>query len=133
MADLFSDAWMKRFQEEWNNEADLSDALAKIHFNSLIAYGFEGEAQPRGVLTIEEGKAVAAAAYAGETVNWDLRASPESWQKWIDKGLGAMGLTMAYTSRKLKFEIGDYMAMVKDPRMAGPFVKSFTVMGKVKA
>jgi hypothetical protein len=43
-----------------------------------------------------------------------------------------MGLGMAYTTGKLKFKIGDYMAMVKDPRMAGPFIKSFTVMGQVK-
>ncbi len=42
-----------------------------------------------------------------------------------------MGLGMAYTGRKLKFEMGDYSAMVKDPRMAGPFIKSFAAMGRV--
>jgi hypothetical protein len=40
-----------------------------------------------------------------------------------------MGLGMAYTSRKLKFNVGDYTAMIKDPRMAGPFIRSFAVMG----
>jgi hypothetical protein len=50
----------------------------------------------------------------------------------MEKGIGMMGLGMAYTARKLKFQVGDYMAMVKDPRMAGPFVKSFSVMGRVK-
>jgi hypothetical protein len=38
---------------------------------------------------------------------------------------------MAATTGKLKFRKGDYGAMVKDPRMAGPFVKSFSVMGRV--
>ncbi|MEO5377256.1 MAG: SCP-2 sterol transfer family protein [Magnetococcus sp. DMHC-6] len=131
MADLFSDEWMKKFQEEWNNEPDLADALAKIGFTSTIAYGFEDEDEPRGVLTVENGHAVAAGSYSGQQLNWDLRASPENWDKWISKGIGMMGLGIAYTSRKLKFQVGDYGAMVKDPRMAGPFIKSFSVMGQV--
>ena len=131
MADLFSDAWMKRFAEEWNKEPKLAGELAKINFDSNIAYGFEGEDQPRGVLQIVGGKAVAAGAYTGQTLNWDLRASSDHWEKWIEKGLGMMALGMAYTTRKLKFQVGDYMAMIKDPRMAGPFIESFSVMGRV--
>jgi hypothetical protein len=42
-----------------------------------------------------------------------------------------MGLGMAYTTGKLKFVVGDYGAMIKNPAMAGPFIKSFTAMGKV--
>lgn len=132
MAELFSDAWMKSFMEEWNKEPELGDALAQINFTSTIAYGFDGEDKPRGVLIIENGKAVAGEAFNGQTINWDLRASQDNWEKWMEKGIGMMGLGMAYTSRKLKFPVGDYMAMIKDPRMAGPFVKSFTVMGQVK-
>lgn len=132
MADMFSAEWMSKFMDEWNKEPELGDALAQINFNSVIAYGFEGEDKPRGVLTVEQGKAVKGETYTGQTLNWDLRASRENWQKWMDKGIGMMGLGMAYTARKLKFQTGDYMAMVKDPRMAGPFVKSFSVMGRVK-
>jgi hypothetical protein len=130
MADLFSDEWMKSFMEQWNAEPDLSDALAEIGFNTVLGYGFDGEEQPRGVLTVENGKAVAAGSYAGEELNWDLRAAEAQWQKWMSKPPGMMGLGMAYTSRKLKFNLGDYTAMVKDPRMAGPFIKSFSVMGR---
>lgn len=131
MADLFSAEWMESFMEQWNNEPDLSDALAKIEFGSVIAYGFDGEDNPRGILVVENGKAVSAGAYSGETLNWDLRASEANWAKWAAKGIGMMGLGMAYTSRKLKFKVGDYGAMIKDPRMAKPFIKSFTVMGRV--
>lgn len=131
MADLFSEEWMKRFMEEWNNEPDLSDALAKIDFKSTIAYGIDGEAQPRGVLIVEGGKATGAEAYANQELSWDIRATEDNWGKWMKKPPGMMGLGMAYTSRKLKFEVGDYGAMVKDPRMAGPFIKSFAVMGRV--
>ena len=130
MADLFSDEWMKSFMNQWNAEPELSDALAKINFNSVIGYGFDGEDAPRGVLVVENGKATDAGAYAGQSLNWDLRATPDNWAKWMDKPPGMMGLGMAYTSRKLKFKLGDYSAMVKDPRMAGPFIKSFAVMGR---
>ena len=41
-----------------------------------------------------------------------------------------MGLGTAFATGKIKFKIGDYSAMVKDPRMAGPFIKSFSVMGR---
>ncbi len=131
MAELFSADWMKRFGEEWNKEPDLVDPLGKIQFTSTIAYGFEGEAAPRGVLVVEQGRVVRSGAYNNEPLNWDLRASQESWEKWIAKGIGMMGLGMAYTTRKLKFEVGDYGAMVSDPRMAGPFIKTFSVMGRV--
>ncbi len=130
MAELFSDEWMKSYMEAWNSEPELSDALAKIAFNSTIAYGFDGEASPRGVLVVENGKAVSAGKYNNETLDWDLRASQASWDKWMKKGIGMMALGIAYTSRKLKFVQGDYMGMIKDLRMAGPFIKSFTVMGR---
>lgn len=130
MAELFSDEWMKQYMMAWNREPELSESLAKINFNSVIGYGFDGEPNPRGVLTVQNGKAASAGAYAGETLNWDLRASEESWRKWLQKPPGIAGLGMAYTTRKLKFNKGDYGAMIKDPRMAGPFIKSFEVMGK---
>jgi len=132
MSELFSEVWMQTYMQEWNNEPDLSEALAKINFHSVIAYGFAGLEQPTGILVVETGKVTQAGNYNGETLNWDLRATPENWQKWIEGGLGMAGLGMAYMGGKLKFKVGDYSAMIKDPRMAGPFVKSFTVMGRVK-
>ncbi|HHZ87492.1 MAG TPA: SCP-2 sterol transfer family protein [Chromatiaceae bacterium] len=131
MADLFSDEYMKGYLEQWNAEPGLSAALAKINFCSVIAYGFDGEDTPRGVLTVENGIATSAGIYNGETLSWDIRASFDNWNKWMAKPPGMMGLGMAYTSRKMKFKVGDYGAMIKDPRMAGPFIKSFAVMGRV--
>jgi len=130
MADLFSEEWMKSYMEQWNAEPELADALAQIGFSSVIGYGFDGDAQPLGVLSVENGKAVDAGAYNGQTLNWDIRASQDQWQKWMGKPPGMMGLGMAFTSRKMKFMVGDYGAMIKDPRMAGPFIKSFSVMAR---
>ena len=132
MADLFSDEWMKSFMDAWNKEPELSDALAKIDFDSVIGYGFQGDDGPTGVITVEKGKVTAAGAYNGEILSWDIRAKPENWEKWLNKGVGMAGLGMAYTTGKMKFIVGDYMAMVKDPRMAGPFITSFSVMGTVQ-
>ena len=130
MAELFSAEWMNSFMEQWNAESELSDALAEIGFASTIGYGFPDDEQPLGVLVVENGKAVAAGAYEGQELNWDLRAKPEQWQKWMEKPPGMMGLGTAFASGKIKFKIGDYSAMVKDPRMAGPFIRSFSVMGR---
>ena len=130
MADMFSDEWMKSFMDVWNTEPDLADALAQIGFNSTIGYGFVGDDAPTGVIVVENGKVTNAGAYNGETLSWDLRASADNWNKWVSKGVGMAGLGMAYTTGKLKFAIGDYASMLKDPRMAGPFIKSFTAMGK---
>lgn len=133
MADIFTADWMVGFANAWNNESELAGALEKIGFNSNIGYGFDGDENPRGVLVIENGHAVSGAAYDGQELSWDLRATPEVWQKWMTKPPGMMALGIAYTSRKLKFNLGDYAAMVKDPRMAGPFIKSFAIMGQIDA
>ncbi len=131
MSELFSEEFMQGFMQAWNDEPELSGALAEIGFNSVIGYGFPDDEQPRGVLTIENGKAVSGGAYSGETLNWDLRAKEEQWKKWMKKPPGMAGLGMAFTTGKIKFKVGDYAAMLKDPRMAGPFIKSFSVMGRV--
>lgn len=122
---------MQKFKDAWNGEPELSDELAKINFTSNIGYGIEGEDHPRGVLTIENGKASAGGPFTGQTLNWDIRAAQKDWEAWMKKPPGLMGLGMAYTSRKMRFKVGDYAAMIKDPRMAGPFIKSFVVMGRV--
>lgn len=131
MAELFSDDWMKSFKEKWNAEPELSDALAQINFNSLISYGLLDEDAPRGYIDVKEGFVDAAGEFEGQDMNWDVRASKETWLSWMEKPPGMMKLGMAFTSGKMQFKVGDYTAMVKDPRMAGPFIRSFTVMGTV--
>lgn len=131
MADLFSEEWMKGFEKEWNAEPELADALAKIDFNSVIGYGFQDDDEPTGVIVVENGKVTYAGKPNGSELSWDLRCSKEQWESWLQKPPGMMKLGLAYTSGKLKFVVGDYGAMVKDPRMAAPFIKSFSLMAKV--
>ena len=133
MAELFSDAWMKELMGAWNGEPEVKDKLAEIGFSSVITCGFKDEEQPRGVFVVENGECVSAGSYNGESPNWDMRADRKDWMKWVEKGLGMTGMGMAFTTGKLKFLSGDFKAMIKDPRMAGPFVKSFGLMQKIGA
>lgn len=130
---LFSDAWMKQLKDAWNNEPEVKDALAAIGFNSVIACGFKDEDKPKGVFVVEKGVCIRAGSYDGENVDWDMRAGHADWMKWVENGVGMAGLGIAFTTGKLKFPKGDFGAMIKDPRMAGPFVKSFGLMQRIGA
>ncbi len=129
---LFSADWMRAFAAAWNSEPALKGELERIGFTSNIAYGLMGEDEPRGVLVVADGAAVGGGSFDGQPLDWDLRAAETTWRDWLARPPGMLVLGAAYTSGKLKILAGDYAAMVKDPRMAGPFVKSFQVMGRVK-
>ncbi|HYN79837.1 MAG TPA: SCP-2 sterol transfer family protein [Lamprocystis sp. (in: g-proteobacteria)] len=130
MAQLFSADWMNELKDAWNDEPEVSDKLAEIGFDSVIYCGFKNEDQPRGVFIVEKGVCVRAGAWA-ETdpgASWDMRADLKDWLKWVENGIGMAGMGIAFATGKLKFKVGDYKAMIKDPRMANPFVKSFGLM-----
>ncbi len=131
MAELFSDKWMNNFIAQWNADDELVASLQEIEFGSNIGYGIEDEDDPRVVLTIENGQATTAAIYTGQPLNWDIRCSEEQWKKWISEPPGIMALGLAFTSGKMKFKVGDYESVLNNPRMAGPFIRHFAVMGRV--
>ena len=85
------------------------------------------------MFVVENGDCVRAGTWNGEEANWDMRADRKDWMKWVEKPLGMTGMGMAFTTGKLKFLKGDFKAMIKDPRMAGPFVKSFSLMNRIGA
>ena len=128
--DMFSAPWLARFGEMWNAEPELSGALGRIGFDATIGYGFKGDNDPRGVLIVKDGMVVAARLYSGELLDWDLRADADTWQSWLTQPPGMVSLGMAYTTSRLQFVVGDYAAIIKDPRMAVPFMKSFSVMAR---
>ncbi|SFV71326.1 hypothetical protein MNB_SV-13-79 [hydrothermal vent metagenome] len=128
MAQLFTDEWINALKDAWNANPEVSDALAKIDFDSVITCGFKGEDKPLCVFIVEKGVAVSAGLYNGEEADWDMRAAQKDWDKWTTKPLGMASMGMAFTTGKLKFIKGDFKAMIKNPSMAGPFVKSFALM-----
>lgn len=132
MPDLFSQEWSDKYKDIWNSGEGIAAELGEIGFDSVVAFGIEGEDEPRCVLTVSNGRVVKAGTHNGELINWDLRATDEYWAHLLEKPPGLMKLGLAYTSRKLRFNKGDYAAMVKDPKLSMAFVKSFGLMSNIQ-
>jgi putative sterol carrier protein len=133
MAAIFSADWMNQLKDAWNAEPEVREKLAEIGFNSVIYCGFKDEENPRGLFVVENGVCVRAGDWVDSDppANWDMRADLKDWLKWVENGIGMMGRGTAFATGKLKFKVGDYKAMLKDPRMANPFVKSFGLMQQI--
>lgn len=131
MPELFSDEWAQAYKDAWNTDEEITSTLERAGFNSVVAFGFQDEEDPNFVMTIERGKVVSTEKKPHGDINWDIRASKDNWLSLISKPPGLMKLGMAYTSRKMRFKKGDYATMIKDPSLAGAFVKSFGLMAKV--
>lgn len=131
MSELFSEDWGKAYMEAWNNDGEITSTLRQADFSSVVAFGFQEEEEPRFVMRIENGLIQSLDKQPADTIKWDIRASKENWLSLIAKPPGLMKLGMAYTSRKMRFNKGDYATMIKDPNLAGAFVKSFGLMSKV--
>ncbi len=131
MADLFSNEWARAYMDIWNSDTDITSMLRNAGFSSVVAFGYQDEAAPRFVMTIENGSVVSVDVKPDDEIKWDLRAGQDFWTGLISRPPGLMKLGIAYTSRKLRFNKGDYATMVKDPGLAGAFVKCFALMGKV--
>ena len=131
MPEMFSDEWAQAYMDVWNSDAEITDMLGKAGFSSIVAFGLQDEDNPRFVMTIDNGKIVSVDKNPAGEIKWDLRANQDFWLTLLTKPPGLMKLGMAYTSRKLRFKVGDYATMIKDPSLAGAFVKCFALMGKV--
>ncbi len=132
MPEMFSDEWAKAYMKIWNADLEITNMLQKAGFSSVVAFGLQDEEYPRFVMTIENGNMVSIDQQPADAIKWDLRAGLDFWTSLLSKPPGLIKLGIAYTSRKLKFNKGDYGTMIKDPSLAGAFVKCFALMGKVK-
>lgn len=131
MPELFTKEWAQAYKDAWNNDAEITSALRQAGFNSIVAFGFHDEDEPHFVMSIENGLITSIEKQPEDAINWDIRASKENWLALVAKPPGLMKLGIAYTSRKMRFKKGDYSSMIKDPSLAGAFVKSFGLMSKV--
>ena len=131
MADLFSNEWSQAFKDAWNADDEITTSLQRAGFNSVVAFGLVESEDPAFTMTIQDGLVSSINTAALDDVKWDIRATNDDWLSLIVKPPGLMKLGIAYTSRKLRFAKGDYATMIKDPSLAGAFVKSFALMGKV--
>ncbi len=131
MADLFSNEWAQAFKDAWNADEEITASLQRAGFNSVVAFGMPDSDDPAFVMTILNGEVSSVNTASADDIKWDIRATNDDWLSLIVKPPGLMRLGIAYTSRKLRFKKGDYATMIRDPSLAGAFVKSFALMGKV--
>ena len=128
MAKIFSTDWMQNFAEAWNADSAMIDNLAAAGFTSTIGFGCSEDEQAVGVIKVENGRVTYAGDYQGQHLDWDMRADVEAWQEWISDGFGFEKLGVAVSSGKLKFLVGDYRKMIRNPNMAKPFLRHFELM-----
>ncbi len=131
MGELFSNTWMQDLQNKWNADMTIVEPLRMAGFSARIAYGFKGEEMPQGLLVIENGKVVDAGTYVDGPLDWDLRAKPEHWQKWIEEGFGLTKLGPAVATGALQFAQGNYRQMIRNPALSHPFLHHFKLMSDI--
>lgn len=129
---LFSREWMAELAVLWNSDPKMIKNLSKIDFYSRIGYGFIGEDKPLGYIFVDGGRVILEGAWDGEELNWDLRASRDSWEKWLKEGFGLIRLGKAVTTGELVFEKGDYRQMVSNVRLSIPFLRHLELMSDIK-
>jgi len=130
--ELFDNEWMNKYKDVWNAAPEVSGELAKVGFTTTIGVGYQDQPTAHAYIKVENGVVVHAGLHDGTALDWDMRAKKEQWEKWMNDPPGMMGLGSAVTFGKMKFASGDYGAMIKSPSLAGPFIKSFALMAKVK-
>ena len=125
---LFSEGWAKHFTSKWNKNTEMVTQLAAANFDAIVAFGYTDSEPPAVSIEIKNGTIIKAQIYSqGQlgTPQWDLRATPEQWGKWRGNGPGIGGLGVAIANKQLQFRAGDYRKMIRQPMLAGPFLKFF--------
>lgn len=131
MADIFSEEWMVKYKSLWNGDVEHVKQLADSDFTSNVGFGLVGEENPRVIIEIQNGTIANLTVYADQHLDWDVRGKPNFWQSVSEKSPNIMKLGLAYTSRDLKFVKGDYVKMIKEPRLSNAFIKCFKFMSVV--
>lgn len=131
MAKLFSKEWMASFAELWNKDEEMVENLNQAGFNACIGFGYKGDAEPRGVVEVVNGRVSYAGGHNNHNLDWYMRAAPADWQEWITNGFGLDKLGVSVSSGKLEFLTGDYRRMIRNPNLAKPFLRHFDLMSQL--
>lgn len=131
MAEVFSEEWMVKYKSLWNGDNEHIKQLSDSDFSSNVAFGLIDDDKPRIVIEIHQGIITDLSVYTDQSLDWDVRGTPIFWMGVSKKSPSLMKLGLAYTSRELKFLKGDYVKMIKDPRLSNAFIKCFKFMSAV--
>ena len=130
--EFFTRQWLEAFAKKWNHDAEMTEPLAQIGFNAMLAFGYPNRAQPSVLLEVINGKIKRAGLHSEATqtpvLDWDLRALPEQWVMWQSKPLTLLTLGVAVQNQQLQFKVGDYRKMIRTPSLAHPFLRFFNLL-----
>ena len=125
---LFSEPWMREFGKLWTNDREISSLLQKRAWTANIGYGLSKALHPNGILMIENSQLRRADDYNGQSLDWDMRASLEDWQKWLENGFSIDRMGYVLVHKELQFVQGDYRKVMCTPMYAALLLRSFELM-----
>jgi hypothetical protein len=133
MSRIFTKQWSDELANLWNKDKEMVSDLSAIGFRANIGFGMIHEVLPRILFAVNDGKVEVVTTETDTELDWDLRASEEHWQDWAKGGFGLHKLGVATTNGELRFLAGDYRRMIRNQQMAGPFLRLFDLMTKLKS
>ncbi len=132
MIEVFSEAWMHEYARLWNAEQAMVRELTRQRFNAVVGYGFPDVETPWSMLVVVRGVAEQAGRYDGRELDWDLRAVPADWNRWLGEGFNLSSLLLAVGNNRLQIRKGDHKRILRKPPLVGALLRAFALMTEVR-
>ncbi len=132
MIEVFSEAWMHEYARLWNAERTMVRELTRQRFNAVVGYGFPDAETPWSMLVVARGVAEQAGFYDGRQLDWDLRAAPADWNRWLGEGFNLSNLLVAVGNNRLQIRKGDHKRILRKPPLVGALLRAFALMTEVR-
>lgn len=133
MSEVFSEAWMREYARLWNAEQAMVRELTRQRFNAAVGYGFPDTVDPKSMLVVARGVAEHAGRYDGRELDWDLRAAPADWVRWLSQGFDLSSILVAVGANRLQIRKGDHKRILRKPPLVGALLRAFALMPEVRA
>ena len=130
--EVFSEAWMREYARLWNAEQAMVRELTRQRFTAVVGYGFPEAADPKSMLVVAGGVAEHAGRYDGRELDWDLRAAPADWMRWLSQGFDLSGILVAVGANRLQIRKGDHKRILRKPPLVGALLRAFALMPEVR-
>lgn len=126
--DVFSEAWMLEYARLWNAEKTMVGELTRQRFGAVVGYGFLDAPTPKSMLVVVRGVVESAGRYDGRELDWDLRAAPEDWSEWLNRGFDLSNLLVAVGGNRLQVRKGDHKRILRKPPLVAALLRAFALM-----
>lgn len=132
MDDVFSEPWMQEYARLWNTEQAMVKELARQRFTAVIGYGFPDCAAPKSMMVVRLGLVECAGRYDGRELDWDLRAAPAHWSRWLTQGIDLSTILVEIGANRFQIWKGDHKRILRKPPLVGALLQAFALMLEVR-